>query len=217
MSFTFTLLEDLFENDRMKRHGTMWDQTDGCGKQYRCCITHYLLSVLFVNFQIVIDRAVDTPGHGKDVVDGFNAVHKRFLMTCLRMTSTPKVHDSVTDSKRMLVHSMTEKGEVSFAAECTRLLLNRDMVGTLSGDKKRAKHKANARLKDTFYHIHDDELRLKCTKMKPQFVPSTQGSRYPTETTHGEQNGTNSVSGEEVFSNDLGPASRGNIQVTTTM
>jgi hypothetical protein len=53
--------------------------------------------------------------------------------------------------------------------------------------------------------------RFKCTKMKPQFVRSTQGSRHPTETTHGEQNGTNGVSGVEVFSNEIGLA-RGSIQ-----
>ena len=54
----------------------MWDQTDGCAKQYRCSIAYYLMSYLSTSYQIVLDRAVDAPGHGKDVVDGFNAVHK---------------------------------------------------------------------------------------------------------------------------------------------
>eukprot|EP00978_Attheya_sp_CCMP212_P017892 scaffold48234_cov60-Attheya_sp.AAC.6 len=151
-----SLLELLFDHDCMKRHGTMWDQIDGCGKQYRCCIAYYLLSVLSVKFQIIIDRAVDTPGHGKDVVYGFNAVQKWFLTTCLRKTSMPEVHDTINDGDRMLIHSMTEKGEVSFADECMRLLLNRDRVGT-TGDKKHAKREAKARLKNTFYHVHEDK------------------------------------------------------------
>ena len=46
----------------------MWGQTDGCAKQYRCCIAYYLMSFLSKPYQIVLDRAVDTPGHGKDVV-----------------------------------------------------------------------------------------------------------------------------------------------------
>ena len=54
----------------------MWDQTDGCAKQYRCSIACYLMSYLSTSYQIVLDIAVDTPGHGKDVVDGFNAVQK---------------------------------------------------------------------------------------------------------------------------------------------
>ena len=59
------------------------------------------------SYQIVLDRAVDIPGHGKYVVDGFNDVHKRYLATCLRMCSTPEV--SNIDSKRMHVDAMNEK------------------------------------------------------------------------------------------------------------
>ena len=53
---------------------------------------HCLLSdVLFIKIiSIFLDRAVDTPGHGKYVVDGFNAVQKRYLATFLIMRSTPE-------------------------------------------------------------------------------------------------------------------------------
>ena len=91
----------------------MWDQTDGCAKQYICSIAYYLMSYLSKLYQIVLDRAVDTPGHEKDVVDGFNAVQKQYLATCLRMRSTPE-KDKI-GSKRMRVEPMTEKGEVSVA------------------------------------------------------------------------------------------------------
>ena len=122
----------------------MWDQTDGCAKQYMCSIAYYLMSYLSTSYQIVLDRVLDTPGHGKDVVDGFNALQKRYLATCLRMISTPEKHK--IDSNRMCVEAMTEKGEVSFADECKRLLDIRDEIGT-KGDKKHAKHEAKARLK----------------------------------------------------------------------
>ena len=94
---------------------TIWDQTDRCAKQYMCSIPYYLMSYLSTSYQIVPDRAVDTPGHGKNVVDGFNAVQKQYLAPCLRMRSTPE-KDKI-DSKRMRVESMTDKGEVSFAKE----------------------------------------------------------------------------------------------------
>ena len=99
----------------------MWDQTDRCANQYRCYIAFYLMDYLSKSYQIVLDRAVDTLDHQKDVVDGFNAVQKRYLATCLRMCSTPEKHK--IDSKRMRVEAMTEKGEVSFAEECKRLLI----------------------------------------------------------------------------------------------
>ena len=98
----------------------MWDQTDGCAKEYRFSIAYYLMSYLSTSYKIVLDRAVDTPGHGKDVVDGFNAVQKRYLATCLRMHITPK-KDKIY-SKRMRVEAMIEKGEVSFPEECKRSL-----------------------------------------------------------------------------------------------
>ena len=50
----------------------MRDQTYGCAKQYRCSIAYYLMSYLSTSYQTVLDRAVGTPFHGKDLVDGFN-------------------------------------------------------------------------------------------------------------------------------------------------
>ena len=90
----------------------MWYQTDRYAKQYRCSIAYYLMSYLSTSYQNFLDRDVDKPGHGKDLVDGFNAVQKRYLPTCLRMRSTPE-KDNI-DSKRMPVEAMIEKGEVRF-------------------------------------------------------------------------------------------------------
>ena len=65
------------------------------------------MSYLSTSYQIVLDRDVYTPGNGKDVVDGFNAVQKRYLATCLRMRSTPEKYN--IDSKRMRVEAITKK------------------------------------------------------------------------------------------------------------
>ena len=84
----------------------MWYQTCGCAKQYRCFIVYYLMSFLSKSYKNVLDRAVNTSVHGKYAVDGFNAVQKLYLATCLRMCSTPE-KDKI-DSKRMPVDAMTE-------------------------------------------------------------------------------------------------------------
>ena len=94
------------------------------------------MSYLSTSYQIVLDRYVDTPGHGKNVMGGFNAVQKQYLATCLRMNSTP--NNNKIDSKRMRVESMTKKGEVISAKECKRLLDLRDEIGT-KGNKNHAK------------------------------------------------------------------------------
>ena len=77
-------------------------------------------------------------------MDDSNAVQKQYVATCLRMNSTPE-KDKI-DIKRMRVEAMTEKGEVSFAKECKRLLYLSDEIGT-KGDKKHAKREAKSRLK----------------------------------------------------------------------
>ena len=82
-------------------------------KAVRCSISYYLMSFLSKLYQIVLDRSVDTPGHGKDVVGGFNVVNKRYLATFLIMYSTPEVEN--IDSMRMIVDAMTKKGEVRFS------------------------------------------------------------------------------------------------------
>ena len=62
-----------------------------------------MMSFLSKPYQIVLNRAVDTPGHGKNVVDGFNAVQKLYLDTCLRMHCATELRK--IDSKRTLVLS----------------------------------------------------------------------------------------------------------------
>ena len=91
-----------------------------------------------------MDRDVDTAGHGKDVVDGFNTIQKLYLAICFRIRSTSEV-DKI-DSKRMHVDAMTDKGEVSFYKEYKLLLDLSDEIGT-KGDTKHAKREAKARLK----------------------------------------------------------------------
>ena len=63
------------------------------------------------------------------------------------MRSTPEV-DKIY-SKRMRVDAMTEKGELSFAKECKRLLDICDEIGT-KGDKTHAKREAKSRLKHKY-------------------------------------------------------------------
>ena len=116
------------------------------------------MSYLSTSYKIVLDRVLDTPGHGKDVVDGFNAVQKRYLSTCLRMHSTPE-KEKIDNSKRMHVEAMTEKGEGSFSKECKRLLDLRDEIGT-KGDKKHANREAKSYLNNKYYWIHKEEDTL---------------------------------------------------------
>ena len=58
---------------------TIWENTDGCAEQYKCASAMYLMSVMSQTYSIIIDLGISAPGHGKEVVDGLNAVDKRYI------------------------------------------------------------------------------------------------------------------------------------------
>ena len=57
----------------------VWEDTDGCAKQYMCDLAIYLTTVLSSSYGIITDRTINEPGHGMNVVDGLNATDKRYL------------------------------------------------------------------------------------------------------------------------------------------
>ena len=57
----------------------VWEDTDGCSKQYRCVLDVYLTNVLSSSFGIIMDHTIIEPGHVKNVVDGLNTRDKSYL------------------------------------------------------------------------------------------------------------------------------------------
>ena len=45
--------------------GKIWENTDGCAKQYICASAIYLMSLMSQCYFIIIDRGISAPGHGK--------------------------------------------------------------------------------------------------------------------------------------------------------
>ena len=68
---------------------TIWENTDGCAEQYRCASALYLMSVMSQTYSIIIDWGISAPGHGKEVVDGLNAVDKRFIYQLMSKVQLP--------------------------------------------------------------------------------------------------------------------------------
>ena len=57
----------------------VWTYTDGCAKQYMSALDIYLINVLSSSYVIIMDRPINKPGHGNNVVGGLNAAEKRYL------------------------------------------------------------------------------------------------------------------------------------------
>ena len=52
----------------------VWEDTDGRVKQYRCSLYIYLMTVLSYSYGVIMYFTINSPGHGKNVVDGLNAM-----------------------------------------------------------------------------------------------------------------------------------------------
>ena len=88
---TKRLLETLIDSRVIKQgESTLWEATNGCAESYRCATAIYLLSVVAHALNINIDRAIGAPGHGKDVVDGLNAVDKSYLTNLMNIIQIPE-------------------------------------------------------------------------------------------------------------------------------
>eukprot|EP00957_Ditylum_brightwellii_P003690 279735-Ditylum_brightwellii.AAC.1 len=71
------------------------EDTDSCSKQYRSASLLYRITTISMKYGIVIDREVGAPGYGKDVVDGLNAVDKRYLRSDMFKKYIPKEDKNV--------------------------------------------------------------------------------------------------------------------------
>ena len=58
---------------------TVWEDTDGCSKKYRCVLDIYLMTVLSYLYGTIIYYKIDSPGHRDDVFDVLNDTAKQYL------------------------------------------------------------------------------------------------------------------------------------------
>ena len=54
-----------------------------------CASALYLMSVMYQCYSVIIDRGISEPGHGKEVVDGINAVDKRYIYQLMSTVQLP--------------------------------------------------------------------------------------------------------------------------------
>ena len=150
---TRQLLQKLLDSDIIKAGlSTLWESTDGCAEQYRSATALFLLSALAHALNIAIDRAIGAPGHGKDVVDGLNAVDKNYLKTLMSQIQVPGA-DNLHNA--FAAHVCTDQGMQSLAAECKRLLSLPERVNGVVGDAKSRKREQKQKWVQQEYHIQD--------------------------------------------------------------
>ena len=61
-------LKFLVEQNLLSKGGRILSSTDGAAKQYKSATSIYFMSMLSQSFEVVVDRAIACPGHGKNEV-----------------------------------------------------------------------------------------------------------------------------------------------------
>ena len=69
-----------------------------------------LFSISSYAHDIIIYSGVVAPGHGNDVVGGLNDTDKRFLTMLMKTVQLP---NAATNNYQMVMHTSTEKSDIS--------------------------------------------------------------------------------------------------------
>ena len=72
------------------------------------------MSVISQTYSLIIDWGISAPGHGKEVVDGLNAVDKRYIYQLMSKVQLP---GSIRFDSQIKMHTGTENKDVSLAHE----------------------------------------------------------------------------------------------------
>ena len=121
------------------------------------------MSVMSQTYSIIIDQGISAPGHGKEVVDGLNAVDKRFIYQLMSKFQLP---GSIRFDSQIKIHTGTENKDVSLAKEFKNHLEGEHRQNGFIDQVKSSKRFIERKLKERKYHVQDNaDVELKHVKM----------------------------------------------------
>ena len=94
-----------------------------------------------------MDRAINTPGHGNNVVDGLNATHKRYFKG--EMEIMGKLESNDTTYIGMLT-SASKYISINFSDKCIYIINDKEILNGIKGGTKMKKDNQNS----TINHLY---------------------------------------------------------------
>ena len=107
---------------------TVWEDADGCTKQYRCALAIYLMTLLSSSYRIIMDHVINAPGNGNNVVDVLNATNKRYLKEKLEVIGKLASNDA---SKIGTLPSTSKDISIELAYQCIKILNSKEILNGL--------------------------------------------------------------------------------------
>ena len=101
-----------------------------------------------------MDQGISEPEHGKEVVDGINAIDKRFMH---QLMSTVQLPGSKRFDKQILINYCKQKKDVSLAKELQQHLSNDDRKHGVIDQGKDRKRASERKWTYREYHVQDND------------------------------------------------------------
>ena len=121
------------------------------------------MSVLSQSHSIIIDLGISAPGHGKEVVDGLNAIEKLYMYQLMSNVQLPGPR---TFDSHILMNSCTPKNDVSLAKEFQKHMSKDDRKYGVIDQGKYRKGSSKRKCTGREYHVQDNtDVAHKYVKM----------------------------------------------------
>ena len=105
-------------------------------------------------YLIISDCGFSAPGHGKEVVDGLNAIGNRFIY---KLISNVQLPGSKTFDSQILINSSTQNNDVSIAKEFEKTCLKSIRKHGVIDQGKYIKIASKRKWRDKEYHVQDND------------------------------------------------------------
>ena len=102
---------------------TVWEDTNGFAKQYRCDLSIYLRTVLPSSYGFIMDCAINALGHRNNAFDGLNETERRFLTEQIKLIGKLASNDT---SEVVILPSASKDVSINFSDQCIHILKNKE-------------------------------------------------------------------------------------------
>ena len=126
---------------------TVWEDTDGCAKQYRCALSINLMTLLSSSYGIIMDFTINAIIHGNNVVDGLNATNKHYLKGKMELMGKLESKDN-TNIK--MLPSASKYVSIKFSDQCLHILNNKEILNGIKGSTKMQKKTITIKISITY-------------------------------------------------------------------
>ena len=108
------------------------------------------MSVMLQCYSVIIYHGISTPGHGKEVVGGINAINKHYIYPLI---SNAQLIGSRTFYSQILMHSITKINYVSLTKEFQKHMSKENQKNGVIDQCKLKKIASKRKRTDIYYHV----------------------------------------------------------------